>query len=118
MKTLGRFLPKVPLLLATAAFACSPSGSSKADEGPELVFSEHKFLKADRPTKEIGEACDTYGASECKSGLCVHAINPASDRGHVCTMLCSSHRDCPGDWMCAPITNSLLCLPGIERGER
>ncbi len=117
MKTLSRLMSSCPLLVAMAALACSPSASSKVDEGPEPVFSEHKFLNAEQPTKEIGEACDTYGASECTSGLCVHATDPAPDRGHICTVRCNATGDCPNSWHCGQVVPSLVvrfCIPSGE----
>jgi hypothetical protein len=89
-----------------------PQGAGVASGVPLHALGPHLHERApDAPTKEVGEGCDRYGASECRSGVCLH-VKPLMGRGYVCSRACGSKAPCPMGWRC------VQAVPGGEEGLR
>jgi hypothetical protein len=63
--------------------------------------------------KKLGQCCTATwnGASgnECEGGHCGQFGNDP----FMCTQACSKGSDCPGDFLCSPVSNDYsLCVPG------
>ena len=127
MTRMHRSKRNVALLRGAAAicligsyFASSACGSLFNSEAPERrrgnVVTEHHFLTAAQATKQLGEDCTLYGASECISELCLHyKHDPAS--GYVCSRKCESDTNCPAGWRCVstyPSAGSEFCVPPAD----
>jgi hypothetical protein len=113
----GWWLGAVLLVLGAQLLpGCRPGEEASEDRPRRQVFSEHRFLQATQPTKQLGEDCTTYGASECLSGLCLHyKHNPAE--GYACSKQCEGDLECPEDWRCTsahPTPGSEFCVPPSE----
>ena len=83
--------------------------------GSQTVVGKHEFLRADEPTKTIGQSCDIGGASECVSDLCIHASPEGRlHTGYRCSQLCGPGRDaCPQGFTCVqghPSADGMWCL--------
>lgn len=89
-------------------------GRSSEDESLR-VFSEHRLIEAEDATKDLGEDCTTGGASDCRSGVCLHyGANPSSR--YACSRRCVKTADCDGleGWRCAsvyPSPGASFCTP-------
>ena len=110
----------VAIGVISSCFAFSACGSIFNSEAPQRgrgnVVSEHQFLTAAQATKQLGEDCTLYGASECISELCLHyKHDPAS--GYVCSRKCESDTNCPAGWRCVstyPSAGSEFCVPPAD----
>ncbi|MCY1019867.1 hypothetical protein [Pyxidicoccus sp. MSG2] len=71
---------------------------------------------ASAPSKELGEACTAHGASECRSGMCLHTgADPAE--GYFCSTTCQTQAQCPSQWGCTqvhPGAQARVCIPPAE----
>jgi len=108
------------LVLATGVSA----GCTKTHSEPEVpvaerevvgreVLTEHRQLRAEKATKQVGDDCTENGASACLSGVCLH-VKPGRKEGYVCSRACQGEQDCPGNWRCAqvyPTAEGRLCVP-------
>jgi hypothetical protein len=100
--------------LATGVWA----GCEDARREPEIaveqeVLTEHRPLKVERATKQVGEDCTESGSSVCLSGVCLH-VKPGRKEGYVCSHSCQSGQECPRNWRCAqvyPTPEGRLCVP-------
>lgn len=100
----------MPLWAAAACWALAACGN---DTPQGEVLSEHRPLKAAQALKELGEDCSRHGASECHSGLCLHAA-PGRHSGYFCSLSCDSAAQCPERWACAqmfPAPGGSVCVP-------
>jgi hypothetical protein len=82
---------------AAIGWVACDRGQAPQDTGPSVVRA-HQPLTAARATKEVGESCDTGGASDCLSSLCIHIPQAGNhdliNGGHFCTVQCGpSARD-------------------------
>ncbi len=60
--------------------------------------------------RALGEPCETHGAAECASGLCVRTAT----RTRLCSRQCTATSECPSGWGCVaavPGGSEHLCLP-------
>ncbi|QSQ26144.1 hypothetical protein JY651_14950 [Pyxidicoccus parkwayensis] len=112
---LGRFARAC--LLLTLISGCGDKSASTADrpsvaETPAVV-TEHQPVPVAQATRAVGEACDTGGASECRSGICLRTgADPAT--GHFCSVQCQDEADCPRTWRCTrlhPSAGGRACMP-------
>jgi hypothetical protein len=95
-------------------------GCAKTQPEPEAppvvareVLTEHRPLRAEKATKQLGEDCTGPGASACLSGVCLH-VKPGRKEGYVCSRACQSEQECPRNWRCAqvyPTPEGRLCVP-------
>lgn len=77
------------------------------------VLTEHRALKTETPTRQLGEDCTANGASACLSGVCLH-VKPGRQDGYVCSQPCQGPTDCPDRWTCSqvyPTPKGRLCTP-------
>ncbi len=94
---------------ALVALACTSQEGRPSDRGE--VFSEHRFLTANRPTKKLGEDCTVSGKSECETAVCYH-VKPHPAEGYICSASCQSDDDCPETWNCrAMLPGATFCVP-------
>jgi hypothetical protein len=99
------------LLPITASIACGDTVSEVFP--PKPVFTEHRPLKTEKASKQLGEDCTTSGASECLSGTCFH-YKPSPREGYVCSQLCQTDEGCPPLWSCTSIypgEGNRFCTP-------
>jgi hypothetical protein len=98
--------------LATGVWAgCSKSQTEPATA--KEVLTEHRPLRAEKATKQLGEDCTANGDSACLSGVCLH-VKPGRKEGYVCSRACQSSQECPQNWQCAqvyPTPQGRLCVP-------
>ena len=73
----------------------------------------------DQPTRSVGEACSTYGASDCRGGTCLK-VAPLPNPLQVCTRTCDAESPCPDGWSCRAIRPGApaLCTPSLEIARR
>lgn len=99
--------------LALLGGACERGAPAPERAGPTVV-TEWRPLPTSQPaSKQVGEACDAHGASECLEGQCVHA-RPTRGQGYVCSRPCQASAQCPPDWRCVPVVpgaRQAVCLP-------
>ncbi|NTX06555.1 hypothetical protein [Myxococcus sp. CA040A] len=79
-------------------------------------MSEHRPTLAAAATKEVGEECPSHGASECRSGLCLHT-EADPEEGYFCSSECQTDAQCPAQWKCTqvhPSAASRVCIPSAE----
>lgn len=115
-------------LSLASLFCCALPACEKAAsrENPVpvdgLVLQEHRPVQAAKPTKEVGEDCTQAGASECHSGLCLHAAPGGRKQGYFCSQSCNDGSGCPEGWGCAqlfPGQPGNACVPpGDWQGAR
>lgn len=106
-------------LLVLALFAAGLSCRMEAEAPPAAqVFTDHKFLKADRPTKHLGEDCTEHGASACmEEGAVSFHYKPDPEEGYVCSKPCETTADCPDTWGCLslyPAPGNSFCAPPAD----
>ncbi len=100
--------------LCLASSACERSESLPPAPLDSMVLREHRPLQAAKPTKELGESCTQAGASECQSGLCLHAAPGGRAQGYFCSQACADGAGCPAGWGCAqlfPGQPGNVCVP-------
>lgn len=83
-----------------ASIACGNSVPEASP--PKPVFTEHRPMQAEKPSKQLGEDCTTFGTSECISGTCFH-YKPSPREGYVCSQKCQTDEGCPPLWACTSI---------------
>jgi hypothetical protein len=91
----------------------------EATSRPEsLQVTEPRFVVLAGPKKSLGESCDTGGASECESALCLKVSADSRLKGHVCSRPCSDS-PCPSPgWRCAQVFPGEamdFCVPEVSR---
>lgn len=64
-------------------------------------------------SKKLGQCCtptwNGANGNECEGGHCGQFGNDP----FMCTQACSKGADCPGDFLCSPVSNDYsLCIPG------
>ncbi|PTL76855.1 hypothetical protein DAT35_47120 [Vitiosangium sp. GDMCC 1.1324] len=115
-----RFMRRIVLMLglATGVWAgCSKNQAEPEVSGAREVLTEHRPLRAEMATKQMGEDCSENGASACLSGVCLH-VKPGREEGYVCSRACQGEQECPQDWRCAqvyPTPQGRLCVPSPSR---
>ncbi|QRO01680.1 hypothetical protein JRI60_22985 [Archangium violaceum] len=111
-------------MLVLAAGAWAGCGATRVEPEaakgvvPELL-TEHRALRAEKATKQVGEDCTENGASACLSGVCLH-VKPGREEGYVCSRACRGEQECPPDWRCAqvyPTPEGGLCVPLLSFHE-
>jgi hypothetical protein len=83
---------------------------------PDASFGARvKAPKVDVPTRNVGQACSSWGAGDCKGNICLR-VAPLPRPLDVCTRACGSHLDCPSSWECRPARpgGPSLCVPPME----
>src|SRR5690606_12565582 len=71
--------------------------------------------EVDVPTRGVGQSCSSWGASDCKGGVCLK-VAPLPNPLQVCTRHCEAPGECPSSWQCiaARPGGPKLCVPPIE----
>lgn len=88
------------LLLCVAVLGssnCSRGGPEEPGTPPQLTVRQAVVSAA--PTRAVGEDCTRGGASECRSGRCLH-YKPEPGGGYVCSRTCASDAECPEEFSC------------------
>jgi hypothetical protein len=101
------------VVLFWMAVGCGDVRPPEAAPSSAPVLTEHRPRRDAHPTKTTGEDCTRAGASECRSGVCLH-VKPQRDSGYVCSQACRSTADCPAQWLCSQIypgADSQMCVP-------
>ncbi len=102
--------------LATGVWVgCSANQTEPEASGTEML-TEHRPLRAEKATKQVGEDCTENGASACLSGVCLH-VKPGREEGYVCSRACQGEQECPRDWHCAqvyPTPQGRMCVPSLS----
>lgn len=97
-----------------ASSACEKSESLQQAPLDSLVLREHRPSQAEKSTKEVGESCTQAGASECRSGICLHAAPGGRAQAYFCSQSCTDVAGCPAGWGCAqlfPGQPGNVCVP-------
>ncbi len=118
MSSLSKRSLVVTSLAWLALWGCNnslPQESNRTE--PEHPITEHRTVKAERPTGQLGDDCTSNGASGCLSGICLHT-QPDHKSGYFCSQRCNSAAECLPGWTCAfihPGIQTTLCIPPATR---
>jgi hypothetical protein len=105
-------LSALSLVLVLAMPGCDRAPDDAARTEPP-VFQEHVFKQAATATLEAGQDCSEWGATGCKSNLCIH-VSPDPRSGYFCSVHCQQTADCPRDWRCVRLSDTpegQFCTP-------
>ena len=82
-----------------------------------LQVTEPRFVAHSGSKKPLGASCDTGGASECESALCLKVSAKSRLEGHVCSRPCNDV-PCPSPgWRCIQVYPGAtdLCVPEVTQ---
>ena len=87
---------------------------------PDLSFGARIAAPdVDVPTRQVGQACSSWGPGDCKGGICLQ-VSPLPNPLEICTQPCEGPDDCPKAWRCASVRpgGKTLCTPPPDLARR
>lgn len=110
------------LAFCVLAIGCGEGRLPSASSPQPPVLTEGRVLKAEQASKDLGQDCNEFRASECRSGLCLH-VAPGRGSGYLCSSSCKVASECPKGWTCEqmfPESGDSVCVPpeNQERKQR